>query len=296
MGFAETTAPSAIGPDEQMMTPDEVSPGSSVHLAKTLQIRDCPLAGVQLACLESGGIVKIVIISDIHANLAALSALPEQDFDQLWCIGDLVDYGPKPHEVIEWVKSKASITVRGNHDHAAGFSVDPQCAPPYRRIAAETLAYTKSVCNGDDFAFLRSLPVQRELTIDSTRFYLVHACPTEPLFGYCPQESDRWQEEVDAIDADVLIVGHTHTPFIRTFGNTTVLNPGSLGQPKTGRPLACYAVWEDGRLALREYSYPVADTIEQIRTMPVPPEDQEALIVVLQTGFLPASDPTTAGI
>jgi putative phosphoesterase len=240
--------------------------------------------------------VKIVLISDIHANLPALAALPEQSFDQLWCIGDLVDYGPRPREVVEWVKNRAAITVRGNHDHAAGFSVDPQCSPSYKRLAAETLAYTESVSTAEDLAFLRSLPVQREVTVDSTRFYLVHACPTDPLFGYCPEESDRWPKEVDWVDADVLIVGHTHTPFIRTVGKTRIVNPGSLGQPKTGRPLACYAVWEDGRLALKEYSYPVADTIEQIRKMPIPPEDQEALIVVLETGFLPASDPTTAGI
>jgi protein phosphatase len=48
--------------------------------------------------------VKIVIVSDIHANLAALKALPERDFDQLWCVGDLVDYGPRPHEVVQWVQ------------------------------------------------------------------------------------------------------------------------------------------------------------------------------------------------
>ena len=48
--------------------------------------------------------MKIVIISDIHGNLAVLHALPERDFDELWCIGDLVDYGPNPHEVVEWVR------------------------------------------------------------------------------------------------------------------------------------------------------------------------------------------------
>jgi protein phosphatase len=199
--------------------------------------------------------VKIVIISDIHANLAALEALPERDFDQLWCIGDLVNYGPKPHEVVEWVRHHAAITVRGNHDHAAGFSVDPQCSQPFKRLAAETLRYTQEVCTAEDLEFLRSLPVYREIKEDSTRFYLVHSSPTEPLFGYCPVESDRWRGEVEQIDADVLVVGHTHTPFIRIIGKTTILNPGSLGQPKTGRDLACYALWEDGRMALKEYSY-----------------------------------------
>lgn len=231
--------------------------------------------------------MKIVILSDIHANLAALKALPEREYDQLWCIGDLVDYGPRPHETVEWVKRRAAIAVRGNHDHAVGFSVDPQCSPAFKKLASETLRYTQSVCTEDDLRYLRNLPIQREITVDSTGFYLVHATPTNPLFGYCPEESKRWENEVDWIDGDVLIVGHTHTPFLRRLGRTTILNPGSLGQPKTGRPLACYAVWEDGKISGKEYEYPLADTARDIRTMPMSPEDQEALIAILETGGLP---------
>jgi putative phosphoesterase len=233
--------------------------------------------------------VKIVIVSDIHANLVALESLPERDFDQLWCLGDLVDYGPKPHEVIQWVKRTAPITVRGNHDHAAGFSADPRCSLPFKRLAAETLSYTQKVCTEDDIRFLRSLPVQRKVEVRSTLFYLVHATLTDPLFGYCPEQSERWQEEVEGIDADVLLVGHTHTPFVRKVGKTTIVNPGSLGQPKTGRPLACYALWEDGRISLKEYPYPVEETIRQIRMMPVSIGDQDALIEVLESGDLPSA-------
>jgi putative phosphoesterase len=232
--------------------------------------------------------LKIVIISDIHGNLAALNALPERNFDELWCIGDLVDYGPNPHEVVEWVKQQAKITVRGNHDHAAGFSVDPQCSPPFKKLAEDTLRFTQSVCSQDDFAYLRSLPVRQERTVNSTRFYLVHAMPSDPLFGYCPEESDRWKDEVKGIKADVLVVGHTHTPFVRREGETTILNPGSLGQPKTGRPQACYAIWEDGKIELKEFDYPVETTVRGIRTLPMPTDEQDALIGLLKTGNFPA--------
>ena len=92
--------------------------------------------------------------------------------------------------------------------------------------------------------------------------------------------------------ADVLLVGHTHTPFMRQVGKTVIVNPGSLGQPKTGRPLACYALWEDGRISLKEYPYPVEETIQQIRMMPVSVGDQDALIEVLETGALPADHST----
>ncbi len=230
--------------------------------------------------------MKIVIISDIHGNLAALKALPEHNFDELWCMGDLVDYGPNPHEVVEWVKQQAKIAVRGNHDHAAGFSVDPHCSAPFKKLAENTLRFTQAVCTQDDFAYLRSLPVRQEPTIDSTRFYVVHAMPSDPLFGYCPSESERWKQEVAGISADVVLVGHTHTPFVRRESNTTILNPGSLGQPKTGRPNACYAVWEDGRITLNEYEYPVGETVRGIQGMPIPKDEQEALIGLLQTGSL----------
>lgn len=280
-----------------MMTPDEVSSGGLSPARKPCQNLDRPPCLRKMARAPPMGVfVKIVIISDIHANLAALQALPERDFDQLWCIGDLVDYGPRPHEVVQWIKQEATITVRGNHDHAAGFSVDPQCSPPYKRLAAETLRYTEKVCTNDELRFLRNLPIRSETTVDATRFYLVHATPTDPLFGYCPEDSGQWEKEVEWAGCDVLVVGHTHTPFIRHVGKTIVVNPGSLGQPKTGRPRACYAVWEDGRLALQEYDYSIEDTVRQIREMPISPEDQDALIVVLKTGFLPAAKSSTTPI
>ncbi len=232
--------------------------------------------------------MRIVIISDVHANIAALQALPERQYDQLWCIGDLVDYGPNPHEVIKWVWANAAIAVRGNHDYAAGFNADPQCSTPYRKLAAETLRYTLDVCTDNDFGYLRSLPTYREILVDQSRFYLVHAMPTDPLFGYCPENSPSWREQANCADADVLVVGHTHTPFVRREGKATILNPGSLGQPKTGRPQACYAIWEDGEILLKEYEYPIEETIRGIRAMPIAPEDQEALITVLRTGKMPA--------
>lgn len=231
--------------------------------------------------------VKIVIVSDIHSNLAALEAFPEKDFDQLWCIGDLVDYGPRPREVIQWIRERAAFTVRGNHDHAVGFGVSPQCSAPFTRLATETQRYTQEICTETDIAYLRNLPIQHTAAVNGTSFYMVHATPTNPLFGYCPEESDQWRREIEWIRADVLVVGHTHTPFIRKVGSTTIVNPGSIGQPKTGRSFACYAIWEDGLLTLKEYAYPLAETTKEIRQMPIPQDIHEGLIRVLETGALP---------
>ena len=78
--------------------------------------------------------MKIGIISDIHGNLEALSSLPES-FDELWVLGDLVNYGPNPVEVIDYVNANASVVIRGNHDHAVGLTEDPRCSAPFRRMA-----------------------------------------------------------------------------------------------------------------------------------------------------------------
>jgi putative phosphoesterase len=237
-----------------------------------------------------GGFVKIVILSDIHSNLAALKALPEKFYDHLWCLGDLVDYGPEPRGVIKWIRENSAIAIRGNHDNAVGFDVDPYCSQPFKRLAEETRQFTKKVCTTEDLEYLRSLAVQQETTIDGMRFFLVHATSTDPLFGYCQKDSGWWKKEIEWAGADVLAVGHTHTPFIRKIGNTTIVNPGRLGQPKTGRPLACYAVWENGQIFLKEYPYPLAETIREIRKRPVSQDDQNALITVLKTGALPGPE------
>ena len=231
--------------------------------------------------------MKIAIISDVHGNLAALEAFPETDCDQVWCIGDLVDYGPKPREVIQWVKKNASVAVRGNHDNAVGFDVDPRCSLAFAGLADATKQYTLGIVREEDQKFLRHLPDRMELEVGGARIYCVHATPSDPLFGYCFEHSDQWQQEVSRVAADVLVVGHTHTPFIRKVDRTLVVNPGSLGQPKTGRPLACYALYEDGKFTLKEYKYPVQKTDKGIRNMPISPQDQEALITVLHTGTLP---------
>ena len=146
-------------------------------------------------------LMKVVIISDIHSNLLALESLPEHDYDQLWCIGDLVDYGPKPREVIRWIEDRVTVIVCGNHDHAVGFNADLRCSAPFQRLAAETRRFTQDVCTQDNVQFLRRLPLHRELIVNSTSFYLVHAMPTDPLFGYCPENSERWQTEIGWTDA-----------------------------------------------------------------------------------------------
>ena len=227
--------------------------------------------------------MKIAIISDLHGNYEAVCSL-SQDYDELWVLGDLVNYGPEPGAVIDFVKANGSVVVRGNHDHSIGYDVDPRCGARYQKMAEMTRKFTASVLKKEQKDFLRQLPLSLEIKRQDTRFYLCHAKPSDPLYGYCPEQSEEWVAELGRIEADVLLVGHTHTPFVRKIGDQWVVNPGSLGQPKTGKADACYAIWENGSFQLREFPYAVNETIARLQAIRLPPDVEKDLITVLQTG------------
>ena len=230
--------------------------------------------------------MKIVIISDVHGNFDALSSLPEE-YDELWVLGDLVNYGPEPREVIEFVTEKADVVIRGNHDQCLGYGDDPRCSAPFRAMAEATRQFSENVLNATHKRYLRSLPERLQLRRSQSRFFLCHATPSDPLYEYRGAESEKWIDECVQLPADVILVGHTHIPFVRSFNQQTLVNPGSIGQPKTGKPEASYAVWENGEVSLRTYAYPVERTAEKIRCMPIGKDIQQKLISVLKFGGLP---------
>ena len=230
--------------------------------------------------------MKIVIVSDIHGNYDALSSLPEA-YDELWVLGDLVNYGPEPKEVVDFVKDNATLVVRGNHDQCIGHGDDPRCSPRFRDMAEATRQFSDAMMTAEQKLYLRSFPVRIDVVRLRTRFLLCHATPSDPLYEYRTEDSRKWADECRQLDADVIFVGHTHIPFVRSLNGQVVVNPGSIGQPKTGKPDACYAVWENGEVSLRTYPYPVKKTVEKIRSMPVGENIQQKLISVLESGGLP---------
>jgi len=227
--------------------------------------------------------MKVAIISDLHANIEALESFPEE-CDELWVLGDLVTYGPNPAEVVDAVRKRASLIVRGNHDHAASAGEDPRCSEAFRSMAAATLDFARAALGPEQKAWLASLPLTVERTIDGARFLLCHAVPSDPLYAYCRPDSPRWQNEVADVEADVVLVGHTHLPFMLQVGRRMVVNPGSLGQPKNGSARSGYAVCENGKIELRSYEYPVEETVRKILAMPVPDDIRRRLANVLRSG------------
>jgi protein phosphatase len=232
--------------------------------------------------------MRVLIVSDLHANLEAVAALP-RNFDRLWVLGDLVNYGPNPAEVVEFVRENAEMAVRGNHDHSIGNDRDPQCSARFRAMAEETGRYTRSALNEEQVRYLRNLPVKATVAAEGIWFSMCHAAPPDPLFEYREEDSPLWLADAIAPGIGIELVGHTHIPFRRALENRLVVNPGSVGQPKHGRAEARYAIWQDGKISLESVPYEVEATVAKLRRLPLSPQVFEDLAFVLRHGRVPSA-------
>ena len=154
--------------------------------------------------------------------------------------------------------------------------------PSIPRHGGGTRRLALTTRSNDDKRFLREMPLTASLERDGRRFFLCHATPTDPLFAYCPPASPAWTAEAASVEADVILVGHTHLPSFREVGHRTVVNPGGLGQPKDGGPDASYAVWEDGQFSLHKVKYPVERTVAKISQLALPADVSAALRPLLE--------------
>jgi len=233
--------------------------------------------------------MRILVISDLHANPWALAAV-EQDagpVDGILCAGDTVNYGPDPHRVITWLRQHKVPTTLGNHDHAVAFHADPKASPAKQPLALAMRDWTRRQLDEADLAWLLSLPRQVPWAAGGCQFLMMHATPLDPLYDYrlTPKASERLLSEILAgVDADVLILGHTHLPLLREGRSLKVLNPGSVGQPLDGDPRAAYAIWEDGKIELRRVAYDQNALLAGLRATPLSSSQIDDLSRIIQTG------------
>lgn len=220
-----------------------------------------------------------LLISDIHANPWALRAVEQQAgvVDFILCAGDCVNYGPAPWEVIDWLRDRQAWVVQGNHDYAVVTGDDPRASSAKQPIALAMRDWTKHHLRPDHINYLASRPKTRVAEFGGTQFRIIHGTPFGPLYDYrlTPQISDA---ELDAMlagmNADVLVVGHTHLPLIRQRHTVCVVNPGSVGQPLDGDPRAAYAIYEDGQIRLERAAYEQRPILDAIDHLPCLNDDQ----------------------
>lgn len=234
--------------------------------------------------------MRILIFSDLHSNLEALAALHavEQKPDALFFLGDVVGYGPDPAACLAWVRTNVTHSVRGDHDHATATGADFTSPPEYRELASATREHTLRQLRPADLQYLAGLPTTQRVEMGSARFFLAHASPHAPMtdgLDIATVSESRLRAELEGVDANVVLLGHTHVPALRRIGNTHFVNPGSLGQPRHGLPSATYALWEDGHLQIKHIDYDPGPTRIKLRLTGLDPEIIERLREILERGM-----------
>lgn len=230
--------------------------------------------------------MRLLFISDIHANREALNAILEKvKYDRAFCMGDLVDYGPDPLECIDWIRSNGVLTIRGNHDNAVALHVDCGCGYVYKHLSEATREYTWARISDNEEKFLRSLPTKYELEVDGIKFMLAHGSPAS-FFDYINPDisPEKLEEYIAGVTADFLVVGHTHKPVVLKATNLTVLNPGSIGQPRDRDWRASCMVFDtDSRTPeIIRLDYDIETTCDKVRSS-MPNADE--LIAILKRGY-----------
>lgn len=229
--------------------------------------------------------MRVLILSDIHANADALSTVLKSAgaVDAVWCLGDVVGYGPDPNECIARLKELPNLVcLQGNHDAAAtkhlaleGFNVE----------ARTSIEWLLGTLTPDSLAFLNTLEPRKE----TEGVTLAHASPRQPILEYL-LDSYSAAENFGYFATDFCFVGHTHVPvlFIAnnrevtlrvpepnskiTLARRCIANPGSVGQPRDRDPRAAYAIF-DSEKSTWDYArvhYEVSGVQERMRAFGLP--------------------------
>ncbi|GJQ50471.1 phosphoesterase [Candidatus Kuenenia stuttgartiensis] len=230
--------------------------------------------------------MKILIISDIHGNEAALKAVLEETADMIFCLGDIVNYGPYPKECIEKIRKLTDKIVRGNHDNAIGKNMECGCSEKYKALSDQGKIFTKTILDAGEKEFLANLPLTLNTEAGGVTFLLSHGSPGGDIYKYLrPEVSDsEMEDELKGVRANIVLLGHTHLPVVRKVGEITVVNPGSVGQPRDGIPLASYAIWKDGALEIKRVPYDIDATARGLQHTTIPADHVARLEEILRKG------------
>lgn len=242
--------------------------------------------------------MRVLILSDIHGNIRALQAvaLAAKKFDRVICAGDTVNYGPSPGACIEWLAENDAVVVCGNHDFAVATEADPRAAPDKQPLALAMRDWTRAQLSAAQLDWLRRLPRQKQFELGGTTWLMIHATPVDPLYDYrlTPGADQPFVEQLTRdVPADLLVVGHTHLPLVRTAGKLQIVNPGSVGQPLDGNPLAAYAIWDNGRISLQRVAYDQNGVVRELQSLPLERSHRDALCRILKSARIqPIAQPS----
>ena len=242
--------------------------------------------------------VRVAVISDIHANFhaleAVLAAVDRERPDELWCLGDLVGYGPRPNECTATVAERADLCLVGNHDLVV-LSTDGVGIEDFNEEAAAAARWTQATLSAEARAFLETL----EPSAERAGAALFHASARDPVWEYV-LSAESAIASIELSGAPLVLVGHSHVALALVLdeGRLTgglapdgadadlaegrwLLNPGSVGQPRDGDRRAAWLLLDfDGLHAdFRRVEYAVASTQQEIVAAGLPSALAERLDV-----------------
>jgi predicted phosphodiesterase len=231
--------------------------------------------------------MRVAVISDIHANLHALTAVLEdverEGPDRIWCLGDLVGYGPRPNECCRVVQERVQLSLVGNHDLVVIGDVD---VGDFNPEASRAASWTKDMLDDESRDYLSSL--EPHASSDGVELY--HGSPRNAVWEYV-LDAEAIQAAFADSEAPVVLIGHSHVPIVARLaedevkaahapegtegeldGGRLLLNPGSVGQPRDGDPRAAWLLLdlETGRASFRRVEYPLAKTQAEMRDAGLP--------------------------
>ena len=248
--------------------------------------------------------MRILVISDIHANLTALQAVLADagEVDETWCLGDVIGYGPDPNEVVERLRSLPDLTcMLGNHDVAVLGQMD---FAVFNTEARRSLLWQKKALSPANLAYLESLPQE---TLVRQTVSLAHGSPRDPVWEYILNTLVA-RLNFGAFETDYCLVGHSHVqcvfhldavqnrvvleipkldePYV--LKPRSILNPGSVGQPRDRDPRASYVIYDDVQhtWTARRAAYDIAEVQRRIRAAGLCHSD-----LSVQNGTIPLPTP-----
>ena len=219
--------------------------------------------------------MKFAVISDLHANLPALTAVRAAlpPVDGVICCGDVTGYYCHPNEVCRTVREMNALTIRGNHDACVTGLTDAGAnAEAYRT------EWTRGTLHADHLAWLAALPAELDFAADGLTLHVRHASPWDET-TYLYPDSPRLHDVVLGPD-EWLLCGHTHYPLFRqTAGGGFIANPGAVGQPRDRDPRASWALLDTAArtFEIRRTEYPVAALQAELAALHWPREVIEIL-------------------
>ncbi|HEX6712169.1 MAG TPA: metallophosphoesterase family protein [Thermoleophilaceae bacterium] len=234
---------------------------------------------------------RTAVITDIHGNLAALEAVLEWIDDagiqRIYCGGDLVGYGAYPNEVCALIEERGLPTIYGNYDYAIARDLE-DCGCAYidehdRELGQQSVAWTLEHTGRRAKDFMRELPFDLRFEVGSVPIHLVHGSPrkvNEYLFEDKP--ASLYERLAAAEDAQALVFGHTHKPWVHEYGGVLFVNCGSVGKPKDGDARASFAILGDagGRLdvTIQRVEYDAEAAARDVAAAGLPTEYADKLL------------------